>query len=199
MPVPASTFGQVRTPIADKDGMVSWEWIKKFQEWEVKLNNAVTLLGEFASGANIQGRTEGIGTTVAQIDSGGIVLPAGVDFSRAYTNKDLSNVPDDIASDRRAATANQKTGGDNAFLGLNTLGDLSRDVVADRVIAASILAGAVTLAKQNADSLARMFTSDANRTNIELKEPAEVNSDRTSLHVGMSRVVGTTSNPSAMS
>ena len=49
------------------------------------------------------------------IDSGYIVVPAGVDFTRSYTGKSLANVPDDGTSDRRAATLNQKTGGDRGF------------------------------------------------------------------------------------
>jgi hypothetical protein len=50
----------------------------------------------------------------ATIDSGNIVITTGMDLARAYTNKHLGNVPDDAGSDRRAATANQKTGGDRA-------------------------------------------------------------------------------------
>lgn len=49
------------------------------------------------------------------IDGGYIVVGAGLDFTRAYTNKHLGNVPDDGTSDRRAATLDQKTGGDRGF------------------------------------------------------------------------------------
>jgi hypothetical protein len=38
-----------------------------------------------------------------------------VDFGSAHFSKHLGNVPDDAGSDRRAATANQKTGGDRGF------------------------------------------------------------------------------------
>jgi len=51
----------------------------------------------------------------AAIDAGNVVVAAGLDFARAYTGKNLSNVPDDAVSDRRAATASQKTGGDRGF------------------------------------------------------------------------------------
>ena len=57
---------------------------------------------------------------LAAIDSGNIVVAAGVDFSRSYTGKSLANVPDDATSDRRAATANQKTGGDRAVVAINS-------------------------------------------------------------------------------
>ncbi len=46
------------------------------------------------------------------IDTGLQIVAAGIDFVRAYTNKHMGNVPDDATTDRRAATANQKTGGD---------------------------------------------------------------------------------------
>ncbi len=46
------------------------------------------------SGAVISGRTEGIGTTVQNVDSTGIVTASGLDFTRAYTNKNVDNVPD---------------------------------------------------------------------------------------------------------
>ncbi|MGK2933695.1 MAG: hypothetical protein ACSLFE_00420 [Gemmatimonadaceae bacterium] len=49
------------------------------------------------------------------IDSGGVAVAAAVDFSRSYTGKSLVNVPDDATSDRRAATANEKTGGTRSF------------------------------------------------------------------------------------
>ncbi len=51
--------------------------------------------------------------------------------------------------------------------GLTSAGDLARNVIANRVIEASILAGALSLAKMKADALARMFTGDAKRTNVE--------------------------------
>jgi len=44
-----------------------------------------------------------------------------IDFSEAiHLNKHLGNVPDDATSDRRAATANQKTGGDRGFTAIDS-------------------------------------------------------------------------------
>ena len=54
------------------------------------------------------------------LDSGNVVVAGSVDFSRSYTGKSLANVPDDATSDRRAATANQKTGGDRAVVAINS-------------------------------------------------------------------------------
>lgn len=48
------------------------------------------------------------------IDGANLVVPAAIDFARAYTNKHLGNVPDDAGTDRRAATAAEKTGGGRA-------------------------------------------------------------------------------------
>ncbi len=50
--------------------------------------------GHIQSTAIVDGRTEGISTTVGNIDSGGIVLAAGVDMSRSYTNKNQDNIPE---------------------------------------------------------------------------------------------------------
>ena len=72
--VPASTLAAIRAPIVDpKTGMPTWVLIKKLQEYETKLNNAITLIGEIAAAAVIEGRTEGIGTTVVKLTSAGLL------------------------------------------------------------------------------------------------------------------------------
>ncbi len=58
------------------------------------IGTVVKVGGHIQSSAIVDGRAEGVGTTVGNIDSTGIVLAAGVDFSRAYTNKTQDNVPD---------------------------------------------------------------------------------------------------------
>ena len=68
-----STFGPIRAPIVDKNGMPSWAFLKELQAWKVKLDTALTLLGEIASTAIIQGRTEGIGTTVGKLTAAGLL------------------------------------------------------------------------------------------------------------------------------
>lgn len=57
---------------------------------------------------------------VAALDSGNVLVAGSADFTRSYTGKNLSNVPDDATSDRRAATANQKTGGDRGIAALDS-------------------------------------------------------------------------------
>jgi hypothetical protein len=54
------------------------------------------------------------------IDSGGVAIAAALDFTRSYTGKHFGNVPDDATSDRRAATANEKTGGGRGFIGFDS-------------------------------------------------------------------------------
>ncbi len=70
---PPPTFGALRSPIADKDGRMHRDWVKKFQEWEAKLYQTINLVGEIAAAVRIQGRTEGIGTTVGNLTATGRV------------------------------------------------------------------------------------------------------------------------------
>jgi hypothetical protein len=45
-------------------------------------------------------------------------------MARGYLNKHLGNIPDDVSSDRRASTLNQKTGGDRGYGALDAGGVL---------------------------------------------------------------------------
>lgn len=85
------TFGALRGPLVDKDGNPSRDFLKKLQEYETKLANTITLVGKIASGAVIQGRSEGIGTTVGNLTSAGQVNA-------------LTNVLDDSTFRKTAAT-----------------------------------------------------------------------------------------------
>src|SRR6266567_668510 len=107
---PPPTFGAIRSPIADKDGKLHRDWQKKFQEWESKLWQTINLVGEIAANARISGRTEGIGTTVGQLDATGIVKAGGADFSRAYLNKTTDNISD--------GTGSPLSGGKRGFVAL---------------------------------------------------------------------------------
>jgi hypothetical protein len=68
----------------------------------------------------------------ATIDSGNIVVAAGVDLSRGYAGRNLSNISDDATSDRRAATANQKTGADRGFSALDSSNRLTGGLAGDQ-------------------------------------------------------------------
>ena len=54
------------------------------------------------------------------IDSGFVLISTSVDFSRAYTGKHLGNLPDDVTSDRKAVTGNEKTGASRAYPALDS-------------------------------------------------------------------------------
>jgi hypothetical protein len=104
--------------MVDKEGMPTREWTKQFQAWMTQVNASLTEFGEILAATKIQGRTEGIGTTVSKVDSAGIVIAAGVDFTRAYTNKNLDNIPDTASFEK--TTPNEATGAGRAYTALDS-------------------------------------------------------------------------------
>lgn len=105
MSKPASTLAVIRAPIVNSDGTASRDFTKKLQEWESKLSYTINQLGQITPNTQVQGRTDGIGTTLQNIDSTGIVTASGVDFARNYTNKVLDNIADGTAYARVVITA----------------------------------------------------------------------------------------------
>lgn len=100
-----STFAAIRSRFVDEKGMLTWTALQKLLEYEKKLQNAITLLGEIASGTKIQGRTEGIGTTVVKLTAAGLLEDA-----------------DQIAADGSSfvrVDADQRTGGGRGFVALD--------------------------------------------------------------------------------
>lgn len=99
---PASTFIPSRSPIVDKDGMATFAFLKILQGWSTQLQNGLNAIGQIIGIINastiIQGRTEGIGTTVGHIDSSGAALAPMIDFSRPYINKTTDHINDGIGS-----------------------------------------------------------------------------------------------------
>jgi hypothetical protein len=96
---PASTFVAARVPIVETDtGMATWNFLKILQDWDTKLRNGLNAIGQITqsipAATVVQGRTEGIGTTIQNLDATGVLLAAGVDFSRAYVNKNTDNIAD---------------------------------------------------------------------------------------------------------
>jgi hypothetical protein len=89
-----------RSPIVGKNGEPHFQFLKTLQDWQTRINAGLGQLGELigtfngliASSAKIQGRTEGIGTTVSNIDVAGIVTANGVDLSRPYVNKNFQHI-----------------------------------------------------------------------------------------------------------
>jgi hypothetical protein len=65
-----------RTPYSyDDKGNISREWTKLFQEWFKKVGTALddqgNLISEILASTKIQGRSEGIGTTVSKLTNVG--------------------------------------------------------------------------------------------------------------------------------
>lgn len=79
---PASTFLASRSPIVDSDGNATFAFTKVLQGWNTQLQNGLNqigqLIGQINASVTITGRTEGIGTTVGNIDSTGIVTANGM-------------------------------------------------------------------------------------------------------------------------
>lgn len=96
---------QIRGPIVDKNGHPTMDFLRWLAALEQKTGPALDIKGQVQSTTKIAGRTEQIGTTVGKIDSGGLVLATGLDFTRAYTNKTLDNINDGATFGRVSNTA----------------------------------------------------------------------------------------------
>lgn len=95
--------GLYQTPLLDERGLISRPWLRFFHDLDVK--------------------------TRQSIDLGGVVTPKAADFSRAYTNKVLDNIPDSVNFQK--TTPSQVTGAGRAFSALDVnarLVDALRDV-----------------------------------------------------------------------
>jgi hypothetical protein len=88
----AAIEGLLRTPFQTKEGQISYPWAKWFQEQELKTRQALTILGQIQASTKIQGRTEGIGTTLTNLNPDGSV-------------NSLDNVHDGTNYQRPLATA----------------------------------------------------------------------------------------------
>lgn len=99
---PASTFIASRSPIVDSNGNATFAFTKILQGWSTQLQNGLDelgqLIGQINAATKIAGRTEGIGTTVGNIDSAGTVTALGVDLSRPYLNKTTDHINDGTGS-----------------------------------------------------------------------------------------------------
>lgn len=98
---PASTFVAARVPIVDGNKMATWNFLKILQDWDTKLANGLNSIGQITqdipAATKIIGRGA-IGLILQFIDDGGQVLAGGIDFARAYINKDTDHIADGAGS-----------------------------------------------------------------------------------------------------
>lgn len=99
--LPPSTFIPSRSPIADSNGMATWSFVKILQDWDTKLRNGLNSIGQITQDIPVATKIVGrvaIGTILQFLDNGGQVLAGGIDFGRAYTNKDTDHIADGTGS-----------------------------------------------------------------------------------------------------
>lgn len=69
---PSPTFSQLRDPIVDpKTGMLTRGMLKKFNEWEQKLNAIATLAGQLNAQVSLQGKTATLADTTQNLGDDG--------------------------------------------------------------------------------------------------------------------------------
>lgn len=179
---PASTFIPSRAPIVDKDGIATFPFLKILQDWETKLQNGLNQIGQIIQSipfaTKIVGRAEGIGTTVQNIDSNGVMLADGIDFDRAYLNKNTDHIADGTGSPLAGGKAAQvalvvspptpePSQWINGFTGgvftkkRPAFSDLSGHATSEQIPALSGLSGQITEAQLPAAGLSVTITTAA--------------------------------------
>ncbi|WP_348269752.1 hypothetical protein P8936_16515 [Edaphobacter paludis] len=82
MTKPASTFIPSRSPIADSNGMATWSFVQILIGWDTKLNNGLNstgqLIGNIDPATRVLPRVEGLGITLQNVSSTGVVQSAGL-------------------------------------------------------------------------------------------------------------------------
>ena len=106
MPNPRPSLGFARGPIVDENRMIMPIFLRYLQSLEEKTGPTLDTQGQFHSTAIIAGRTEGIGTTVVQLTSAGLLADA-----------------DQIAADGSSfvrVNPDQRTGAGRGFVALDS-------------------------------------------------------------------------------
>lgn len=111
----ASAWGIIGAPIVDPGtGKMTWTFMKWFQDATTRIQSSLDQSGQFngtiAASTKVGSRPEGIGTTLQNIDSSGIITAGGIDFSRSYANKDTDHIND--------GSGNPLAGGKTAYSAL---------------------------------------------------------------------------------
>lgn len=84
---PQPTFGAVRAPIVDKNGYPSFPFLKKLQEWETKLRQAINTAGSIvlSNAVGILAKANGGTGTTTPGDTAG----AGIALSGTWPNETI--------------------------------------------------------------------------------------------------------------
>lgn len=113
-----SAFSAIsRAPVVGKDGTLTPDALRLFSNWDTRLTNGLNLLGEFignlSADVKIGNRTEGIGTTVQNINSTGQLNS----LLNVLSDRTLDNIDD--TTNYQRTTPTQATGATRAFNALN--------------------------------------------------------------------------------
>ncbi len=96
MAAPSGFNGITQGPLVGKDGRLTAAGLYLFQDWNTRLTNGLNqigqLIGEINAQTEISGRAGGIGAALQNLDVNGVTTDGGVDFTRSYVNKSLSNI-----------------------------------------------------------------------------------------------------------
>lgn len=109
----------------DKGGNIARAWANYFQGLELKTQSALTLAGQIAAGTTIQGRTEGIGVTLLNLNPDG-------------TFRSLDDVHDGTSYQRPLATA--LTAGQVDLGKVGVVGQVATAKIANQAVATSKIA-----------------------------------------------------------
>jgi hypothetical protein len=103
---------QLRGPIVDAKGNPTRDFMLWLRDLEQKTGPALDIKGQVQATTKVSGRQEQIGTTLQNVDAAGTILAPGVDFARAYANKNTDNIAD--------GTGSPLSGGKRGFQALDT-------------------------------------------------------------------------------
>lgn len=99
---PATTFTALSTPMLDSKGVMTYTWVQWFIDVQNRVQNALNAQGQFdgniSSNATVGNRSESLSTDIQNIDSNGVITANGIDFTRAYLNKNTDNIADGTGS-----------------------------------------------------------------------------------------------------
>jgi hypothetical protein len=151
---PASTFVAARTAIVDENRMATWSFIKILLDWDIKLRNGLNstgqLIGNIDPATRVLPRVEGLGQTLQNINSSGVMQPAGL-FPASTLVQGAVIMPAGAADNRLGTAAIQPA---TAF-------DASGSAAGAQSAAQTYAAAQASTAQTNAENYTNSFASNA--------------------------------------